>query len=288
MANIDKSFQDNQIQNKNLENQEKIENEKIIKESGNWEARKPFKFGKDYFELQFEFAKELQQRLGGLLLDVIKNFAPILRFNSFQYEGDSVKGVNHGVTEDNIVDMAYAKYLKTYNDELVEYHPEEGSRFGCFYYDKDDDREVINIHFLNTEFDNVGPLDKAKVELRKKEMWDMLNDIKIKYPDIEEIQSVSWLYNLPSFKRLFPQSFLDNMKIDERDVLWGKGTTIWGQFFNNKYELKEDLTNELLQQLKELSVDKKLSEVFKNTSLLMPPLAIHGPIEDFYKMYLIE
>ena len=203
-----------------------------------WEARKPFILEKDFFELQMEFAKEIQHKTHEPLLEVIKKRTSDLRLNAFEREGYKMLGLKPGITEDNIVDRSYQEYLKTSDEDPVEYHPEGSTRFGCFYYDQDEKKEKIRIHFFNAEFDSVGPLDKTKIELRKKEMKDMLGDIKIKYADVQEISGLSWLYNLPSYKRLFPTNYIDNLEVNDDPFQWARGTTIWGQFIDNKYHLK--------------------------------------------------
>lgn len=263
-------------------------NKKEKKSSERWEARKPFILEKDFFELQMEFAKEIQHKTHEPLLNIIKERTSDLRLNAFNREGYKMTGLKPGVTEENIVDMSYQEYLRTSDEDLIEYHPEGSTRFGCFYYDQDEKKEKIRVHFFNAEFDSVGPLDKTKIELRKKEMKDMLNDIKIKYKDVQEISGLSWLYNLPSYKRLFPANYLKNLEINEDPFQWARGTTIWGQFIDNQYHLKKDLADELIKRLKELSPDQPLSEVFKKGPPLLSPLNSHAPLQDFYTMYGIE
>lgn len=260
--------------------------EKILSET--WEARKPLILEKDFFELQMKFAQELQQKTHKPLLDIIKTRTSDLRLNAFNREGYKMLGLKPGITEENILDMSYQEYLKTADENAVEYHPEGSTRFGCFYYDQDDKKEKIRIHFFNAEFDTLGPLDKTKIELRKKEMKDMLNNIKTKYKDTKEISGLSWLYNLPAYKRLFPQSYLNNLEMNEDQFQWARGTTIWGQFIDSQYHLKKELADELIRRLKELPADQSLSEVFKEGPPLMAPLSSHGSLQDFYEMYGIE
>lgn len=256
-----------------------------------WESREPFDFSKDYFKLQYDFAKILQEKRGIPLFDAIKETTSALRLNAFEYDDfNNFKGISSEVTEENIVDIAYANELKEENGGPVPYHTKDSTRFGCFSYEQQDKQTPtsINIHFFNGEFDpNTGPLDKSKIEKRKKEIHDVLVDIKRNYPDAKEICGLSWIYNIQSYKRLFPDSYIKNLQMDEREILWTRGTTVWGQFLDNQYKLKQDIANELLLRAKELSKEDSLSKLFKNGSQLMPPLATHGPVEDFYKMYKI-
>ena len=260
-----------------------------LSENTTWEARKPFVIGKEIFEFELEFVKEIQHKTGVSLIDIIKQRAPVLSRHVFEYDKeDKFIGLKPGINEENIVDAAYEEYLKTYDEKPVEYHPDGSTRFGCFYYDQENTKQLVKLHFSNKEFDTIGPLDKKKINLRKKEIHDLLSDVKKLYPNTKEVSCTSWLLNIESFKRLFPQSYLDNLKVDDRRVQWARGPTIWGQFIDSEYDLKKDLTNELLRRVKKLPKDSPISDVFKEGPPLMAPLEARGPIDDFYKMYGIE
>jgi hypothetical protein len=269
-----------------------------------WEAKKPLVFGKDFFQLQFDFAKAIQEKTSEPLFDVIKAKTGLLRRKAFNYEDNRFVGFKEGVTEENIVDFAYSEYLKDLdkNDlEPAEYHPGGSRTFGCFsHFLEKDDSDTIEIHFQNNEFNKVGPLDKSKVELRKKELHDMLIDIKTKYPHVKNISGLSWLYNLTAYRRLFPTSYIGNLEPDYHREQWKRGTTIWGQFFDSEYKLRQPIVEELLRKVRELPVEiipegnkvVDLSRVFEGYDTgktnLKPPLKTHGPIQDFYDMYGIS
>lgn len=257
-----------------------------------WEARKPRLFPKELFNLQFEFAKALQRKSGGNLLDIIKTRTSSLRFGLYEYNDDNtLKGEKPGlaeITEEGLADFAYENYLKEDgNPEPAEYHPEGSTRFGCFYYDHNKADNSLRIHFVNTEFDDVGPLDKSKIEERKREIKDMLADIKMNFPERQEINGLSWLYNLDSYKRLFPDSYTSNLQEEKGKFQWARGTTIWGQFMDNKLTIKNDLAQELMKRVNNLMPDQELPDVFKEGPPLMPPLKAQGSLQDFFEMYHI-
>lgn len=267
-----------------------------LSENTTWEARKPLLFKKDFFELQLEFAKEIQKQTGKPLLHIIRDRTSTLARNAFKYDGLKFIDFKPEVTEENVLDFSYEEYLKSEKadiSESVPYYHEGSSGFGCFAYDQADEggekkSGEIRIHFYNSEFDTVGPLDKSKIELRKKEIHDVLQDIKKAHPEAKEITGLSWLYNVPAYQRLFPQSYIDSLKVNTQDFQWKRGTTIWGQFIDSEFNLKKDLADELLRRLKNLPVEKPLSDLFKEGPPLMAPLEARGSIEDFYTMYGIE
>ncbi len=275
-----------------------------VTSSKKWESEKPLVLGKDFFQLQFDFAKAIQEKTGEPLLEIIEGKTGILRRNIGNYDGFKFVSFKNGITEGNIVDFAYSEYLKNLdkNDmEPAEYHPEGSRSFGCFsHWLEEDNSDTIEIHFQNNEFNKVGPLDKSKIELRKKELRDLLLDIKTRYPQVKNISGLSWLYNLPAYRRLFPVSYVNNLEPNLYRMQWRRGTTIWGQFIDSEYKLRQPLVEELLRKIKDLPVEHSpegekivdLSKVFegydKGGTNLRPPLKTHGPIEDFYKMYGIQ
>jgi len=254
-----------------------------------WEARQPLHVKKDFFDFQLQFAQILSKKADVPLVDIIASATSELRKNAFNHDEYKMLGIKDGVTEENIADFAYEEYLKSVRVQPVEYHPEGSERFGCFYYDQDSNEpSTIRIHFTNNEFDTVSPLDQTKIQAREKELKDVLNDIKLKFPETQKIHGESWLVNLPAFMRLLPDSMKNNAVIDERRMQWARGTTIWGQFIDSQYNLKQDLAQELLERAKELPKDAHMSELFKNGSRILPPLATQAPISDFYAMYGVE
>ncbi len=266
-----------------------------------WESKRPFVFGKDIFQLQYDFAKAIQEKTGESFLNIVKERTGILRRNAFNYAGNEFVSFKDGVTEDNIVDFAYSEYLNGLDENDLnppEYHPEGSRSFGCFsHWQEKEGSDTMEIHFQNNEFNKVGPLDKSKIELRRKELHDLLLDIKNKYPWVKNISGLSWLYNLPAYRRLFPASYINNLHPDLYRMQWKRGTTIWGQFIDSEYNLRQPLVEELLRKVKELPVEitpegekvVDLSKVFEGYDTgktnLRPPLKTEAPIQDFYEMY---
>jgi hypothetical protein len=251
--------------------------------SSNWEARKPFILGKEHFEFQMDFAKILQSKTSESLLQVIKGNSPLLRRHVYEF-GDDLKiiGLRQGVTEENILDFAYIEYTEATDTHVIPYHEDGGHRYGCFSYDVPRESTGARIHFANAEFDTTSPLDNSKYEQRKLELKDVLQDIKSNSPDIQEIQGLSWLYNLSAYCRLFPQSYIDNVVVEDDPFQWARGTTIWGQFVDHAGNLKQESADELLRRMSELPVGEPLSALFGKDSPILPPLKTWAPIEDFY------
>ena len=255
---------------------------------------------KDFFVFQFEFAKELYNKKKENdqtinLLNVINSVAPIIREQVLEYDEDKSIFIEHlkaGITEENLIDKAYETYLQIEkeSDRSIIYGPIQ--KFGPLSYVTYEDNNLnekplkdnISFHFSNNY--DMTPRQLLNIEERKKDITNLLKDIKFNHPNTKTLSTASWLLDaIPETiaQKLFPQSFIDSMRVKESKIGWSLGTMIWGQFLDARGNLKKQLSDELLKNLKNMKKDEYLID------LLKPPL--HKPksaitnIEDFYVMY---
>lgn len=153
--------------------------------------------------------------------------------------------------------------------------------FGCFRYkyveDQKTGEKIVKIHFKNADVSGFGPLDSRNTETRMNELKEMFKEIKEKYPEVEYVQGGSWLYNYESYKRLFPKSFIENMKTITAKTQY---LVIWGQFLNSENLIKEDMK---LRFLSKVTTATNIVEL-KNSFELVEYFP-KGKIEDFYEFY---
>lgn len=240
-------------------------------------------YPKELFLLIVEFAKKKAEILHIDLIESIKTYTPIYYLignNSWEFREDStyweefLQRYNSG---EDLVELLYDMYIK--NRKQFSDH----QWFGCFRYSYKEDQNgdgVIKIHFLNNRSSKEGPLSSSQKGSRLEELREMFQDIKKNYPQAEYVQGGSWLYNLESYKRLFPEEYIDNLKSTkpQTDLL-----TIWGQFVNSEWEIKEDLAKEFLEKLRDVTSEEELSTIFK-----YPELFPKSEIKYFYKHYNIS
>ena len=268
-----------------------------------WKGNLPFKSPQKFYELEFKLAKLMAKRTGMPLLDAVDTYASVVRnhIHTFNEEGDwEITGLEEGVTDENILEHSWKRSLERHterNSTPTQYHEEGSFRFGCHYYDVNEDApDTINIHFFNAEFEeewvdgkdiSKGPLDKNKIDRRTHELTDMFRDIRARYPNAKYVQGRSSLYNLEAYRRLYPDTYKVG-EIDYDPKLWSQGTTVWGQFLggNDKekgeYGFKAELAEEFLEKAKTVPVERLAD------ALPMPPHFVHGKIQDFYDLYGIK
>ena len=114
--------------------------------------------------------------------------------------------------------------LFNYTKRKLEAGEEKHSRFGDFNYEIEG--EEVHIHFSPNQKAEIGSLKKEVVPNRIKELTEMFQEIKEKYPNAKTVNGSSWLYNFESYKRLFPHEYSQNTEISKLCLQGGSG---WGQ-----------------------------------------------------------
>lgn len=258
-------------------------------ESTEWVERTPLLLPKDFFELQFRFATILHERTGTPLINCIRSSASMIANYIPSLRQEDNGKVSSDVEPENIVDVAYTEYLCKHKDKKpIPYHEIGGTRYGCCYYAYEKDSDSVSIHFSNAEFDpNSGPLDPKKVVQRLNEFTEVLLHIRKAHPDLHKLEGVSWLFNLPIFKDIFPISLID-LQVDENKAHWRRGMTIWGQFLGSDYSVRKVLSKALLKEVQKMTPGSYLSDIFKEGSPILPPLRAEGLLQNFYTHFGIK
>ncbi len=156
-------------------------------------------------------------------------------------------------------------------------NPDNDKKFGCFSYDFNKKTNNIHVHFIpSTER---GSLSSNQKDQRLCELKQMFLSIREHYPQAKRVIGFSWLHNIPSYQRLFPNEYFKNMSISKN---WYKSLAIWGQFINSDLTLKEKDVMKFLNCIKNKDQLSELHECF--------PFHVGEPAADiqyFYDFYKI-
>jgi hypothetical protein len=235
-------------------------------------------FPKGFLSLQLEFAKKASDLVSVPLDKAL-----------FEYTSLPVRfGVSFSaLTEDNPIWQEFLAKLNTNNDLLETvygYHLEKMKdaspmryQFGCFSYDAIEDEGGIRLHFANNDSPEPGVLSDQRIDQRKSELSQMFQDVKLKHPAFTFVISSSWLFNVESFKRLFPESFTKNMITKNNDY---RSLGIWGQFIDKYGEIKDELARQFIEAIHAATSFKELEECFP-----LKELKAEANITDFYSFY---
>ncbi len=175
--------------------------------------------------------------------------------------------------------IAYELYLE--NGSGSENHKEY---FGCFRFDFvsqiGNDYNVIKIHFKNRDNSSAGPLSIERHLIRISELKKMFEAISKRHPEAEIVHGGSWLYNLKSYQRLFPKSFVSNMDVEL--IPFPRSSGVWGQFLNSEGVVSKQRLETFLKKVKNAENKNQLLQCFE-FKILFPKTTI----ENFYSYYKI-
>ena len=238
------------------------------------------KYPKELINLIIQYAKKRSQIFGLELIESIKNFTPIYYLignYDWEFKEDSIywqEFLQRYENGEDLVELVYDMYIKNYQ-EFSNF-----KWFGCFRYSFIEDEEgngVVKLHFLNNCTSKEGPLALSQRGKRLQELKDLFEDVKENHPNAKYVQGGSWLYNLESYRRLFPREYFNNMESISPKP---QKLVIWGQFVNSEWGVKKDMAEEFLSRLKKAKTEKDLENVFE-----LKEMFPKGDIKYFYDFY---
>jgi len=145
---------------------------------------------------------------------------------------------------------------------------------GCFYYSVWADGR-IRLHFRNIEEGITSPLSPARFQLRRTELYELIQRIRQDVREARTLVGGSWLYHMPAYRQLFPIAFLQTAEpsLDPQETRY---LALWGQFVNRLGEVR---SAEARAFMVELEKAKSLAE----SMLAFPYSVLHleAPLEVF-------
>jgi len=237
-------------------------------------------YPKELIELIIQYAKKKSQISNLELIETIKNFTPIYYLignYDWEIKEDSIywkEFLERYEKGEDLVKLVYDMYIKNYQEFT------NHKWFGCFRYRYVEDEKgngIIKMHFLNDGTSKEEPLSSSQKGNRLNELKELFEDVKKNHPNAKYVQGGSWLYNLESYKRLFPKEyFVNNKSIHPKPQM----LVIWGQFVNSEWEINKERSEKFLEKLKECKTEEDLKNVFELIELF--PKCDIGYFYDFY------
>ena len=232
----------------------------------------------DYFFLQLKFAAHYAAKAPvplGIAIERCTN----LRRRLNLWEEDGAVRWNHflaqiqGMPDDPAAQLALcAEYQQPIANTKIE------QSYGCFSYDPPDASGTLRIHFLPPKGIGSSPLASTNVAERLAELREMFLHIRRSEPKATSVRGVSWLYNLPAYKRLFPLAYGASTR-QAQFQLHLNGTSTWGQVLTWRQEVKTTVRDQLMANLDNMEVEAPW-RVFP-----LKAMVATGQIELFYDMF---
>jgi hypothetical protein len=150
--------------------------------------------------------------------------------------------------------------------------------FGCFSYSRmSDDR--IRLHFQNAETKERSSLGIERVGRRMADLAALFKHVKGAVHPPLQVVGASWLYNLDSYRRLFPAPYLATARVLGHRY---QHLPLWGQFLDRHGEIRASMARQFLEHVEHQGSVDGLEQCFP-----FQVLAVTAAPREFYEFYRI-
>jgi hypothetical protein len=154
--------------------------------------------------------------------------------------------------------------------------PSVVSTVGCFSYARLG-ADHIRLHFQNAEVAGHSPLSAKRRGQRLAELRALFEEVRRSEDRLRRVVGASWLYNLESYLRLFPNSYLATATTARPPF---QNMPLWGQFLDRHGTVRQSLTVSFLNRLSRQRSLDGLAQCFP-----YQVLTLDAPASSFYDFY---
>jgi hypothetical protein len=236
-------------------------------------------YAREFFDLQLLFARRVGELLGIPLERAVLDYTNIyIRFaigRGFDAGHPVWRAYTDGLNAaPDAGEWTYRFYLARPPSEP----PGVVATFGCFAYARQPAGR-IRLHFENREAGAGSPLALSRADARRDELRHLFAHVKRTQPDAQTVAGVSWLYNLPAYRRLFPETYLASARVVADRF---RNMPLWGQFLDRHGAVKPAAAATLRERLARQSSRDALLQCFP-----LQPLAVEAPVADLYRAFAL-
>jgi hypothetical protein len=232
------------------------------------------KCGRDFFDLQLRFAGRAAEVAGVPLATALLHYTNLyVRF-----------GLGRDFVPENpewrafLVGLAAAADAPGWTWAFYRRRPDNGpppfltAQVGCFAYARLPDGR-LRLHFDNVEPPDQSPLALDQAPARRAELAALMAEARRHEPAHARVVGLSWLYNLPAYRRLFPASYIAGAQPAGTRF---RNMPLWGQFLDRHGAVRPALAATLLDRTAEARRPEELAACFP-----FQPLAVEAALADF-------
>jgi len=236
------------------------------------------KYAKAFFDLQVQFA-ETVSALSKLPFERI-----VLAYTNFYIRF----GLGRDFDPSHPTWQAYLAGLEERNDRqgwtyrfyLTRPHavapPAVVATFGCFSYAWLSD-DHIRLHFEDAERDGLSPLRTERRDRRLAELAALFAHVRRTGRSSVRVVGASWLYNIPAYRRLFPESYLATAHVAKGLF---RHMPLWGQFVDRYGAVREVAARQFRDHLRQQASLQDLDSCFP-----FQVLSLEASVVEFYSFY---
>ena len=232
-------------------------------------------FSVEFFDLQLRFAKRVAELSGVSLTEAVGSHTNIY----------VRPGMGQRLDLSNSDWQDYLAELTTVNEKAEWTHavhvrrlhvpagPGATDAVGCFSYVLlGPDR--ARLHFHARDRTSESPLSRESLHLRQRELASLLSRLRASSSESMKIVGASWLYNLRSYRRLFPEPYLASLRAIAHPY---QRMPLWGQFLTRDRRVRPEARARFLEGVTQASSLSDLDLCFP-----FSVLTTTSPVKWFY------
>jgi hypothetical protein len=231
-------------------------------------------FSREFFDLNLRFARRISDVTGQGLQPTLLSYTHLyLAFGlgrDFDPEHSTWQSYLRGLSDaPDPAEYTHHFYLA---QETNRPKPEPENAFGCFSYAMWEGHRV-RLHFHNATNER-GVLKKPQAPKRLAELREMVEHLKTTAPATSTVVGGSWLYNIETYRRLFPESYLRSAQLGSGEFQF---LALWGQFLLSDGHVRPHIAQVFLQGIER-------QKTLDGVTFCFPyqVLRLESPIKDFY------
>lgn len=247
---------------------------------------------KEYFKLQFDFAKVVSEKTGIPFETALFSHTSIPGFFGCGLRSDESHPAWQEYKDEIRNDQSPDPLTATYNYYLrifIPNNPVSKSPYGCFSFDPPNEFGIVRIHFSNAADPKESPFSDDGLKDRRDELKRMFRFLHDTYGSSSDgkklyVKGGSWLYALKQYRSLFPPTYAkDPSELEKMAPDKGfRGFQRWGQFVDKDRKTRREMVEKLFENLKNVDADH-IGDAFP-----LPTYHVNAPIQDFYDFYGIK
>jgi hypothetical protein len=217
-------------------------------------------FSVEFFDLQLRFAKRVSEISGVSLAEAVGTHTNIyVRLGM----GPGLDLANPD-WQDYLSGMATVREPAEYTHAFhvrrlhVPAGPTLARAVGCFSYALIG-QDLARLHFNPGERPSESPLSSENLPLRQRELAALLSELRASSTESMRIVGASWLYNLRSYRSLFPEPYLAGLQPMPHPY---QRMPLWGQFLTRDRRVRSEARPQFLEGIAKASGLSELARCF--------------------------
>ena len=192
----------------------------------------------DFFEIQLRFAARVASVLNMTLIEAVGNYTNIyVRLGmGTKLDSNNPDWQSYIATLEKTIDKARWTYETHCRRVNLPTGPLIAARVGCFSYALLG-TDSVRLQFHPEQRSVTSPLAEVNRHLRRSELTALFRSLKDSSGFSTRVIGASWLYNLASYRSLFPKAYIKKLQTVPHPF---QRMPLWGQFLTRNRGVRKE------------------------------------------------